>query len=268
MSKPISLIRRLACPIWVGGLVFASWSLLGCSDGGVADSIRVPASKRPDLSPQAQDGAIHIPVDQAYNIVAFRSGQEGMARGEAQAIEQQGAAIKAEASDGGSAWAEFQLGYCFDNITDKPLKGIVRFQLESTEITTSIKGRGADAASPTSTAGINLTAFIKNSAGVRLKDEPLAATTLLKGPSSSSRPYDLVFELDIAPMTGYYIVLSGRTDVKALAGQSASATLTVPKCTLDVRWNPQNANRTATADGENTTTSQPADIANAPASNS
>ncbi len=250
MTKPMSLFRRSGCSIRGSVLFLALCGLTGCGGSGTGDNIRVPASERPDLEPQTTTGSIQVPDKEAFNIVAFRSGQEGSARGEATPLEKVGAELNATASDGGSAWGEFQLGYCFDNIGDKPLKGVVRIQLDVTELSTSLEAGEVDPAASNSTASVNLTAFIKSSAGIRVKEESLVASTLLKGPSSAKRPYDLVFDLNMQPMSGYYIVLSGRAEVQAQEGQSVSASLRVPKCSVEVRWSPAEAHRAAAAEPE------------------
>ena len=105
------------------GVVVAAGLLAGCGGGGnVGMRVRKPASQRPDVDlAMASKGKLVIPGGGAFNLTSFKSGQMGAARGLSEAIGNDGARCRAEARDGGSAWGEYQLGYCFDNVTDVPL---------------------------------------------------------------------------------------------------------------------------------------------------
>lgn len=218
-------------------LVVGMALLSGCGgEGDEGMSVKKPATERPDVDQTtAAKGALTVPAHEAFNLTSFKSGQTGAARGESQALGNDGATCRAEARDGGSAWASFQLGYCFDNTAGLPLDAAVRLRLTANE-STSGQRAGADAVAVMTTAESTLTFFIKDTNGVVIKKEDLLSSSLEKGPDSLGTTHDLVFDARFEPNRGYYLVLAGRTDVKADASQSVAASLSVAQCSLEVEW--------------------------------
>ena len=225
-------------------------------------------SQRPDIDQaRASSGSLTIPTVQPFNVTSFKSGQDGEARGESRQVDANGADCRAEARDGGSAWADFQMGYCFDNATKSPLSAAVKLRLTVSEsgsvppaaagatgpagaqqpkvvadgkaqVPTTAQKSGISPEGPgtTTTAAVFLKFFIKDSYGVVLKEQPLVSDDMEKGPHAVSDVRDIVFDARFEPDRGYYIVLGGRTEVQAAPGQSVQAALNVTQCTMEIVW--------------------------------
>jgi len=254
--------------------------LAGCSGGGDVDmTVRKPASERTDINQaRAASGALSIPSAQPFNITSFKSGQEGAARGECKSTDGNGATCRADARDGGSAWGEFQLGYCFDNVAKVPLSAAVKLRLTVAESTSISRPSGeptasmpalqsgasanaggntpaanqrsaasAEAAGTPTTAKAFLKFFIKDTNGVLLKEQSLVAETLDRGPHSSHDTRDVVFDARFEPDRGYYLVIAGRAEVQSAAGQASQITLDVTPCTIEIVWQGTTAPAAASA---------------------
>ena len=210
--------------------------MASCNGNGGEINIRMSAVERPDLGREmASRGRLAIPADDAFNYPKFRSHQEGTtARGESKAVGRDGASCRAEVTGEGTAWGEFQLGYGFDNVTGKALDAVVSLKLSVKESVSHQEGdSGAD---ENATASGHLSFVVKDTNGVELKRDSLVANDLTKGPQSSTNRPELVFDVTFEPDRGYYLVLSGRADVKAYAGQTATVQLEVTDVSLEVRW--------------------------------
>jgi hypothetical protein len=214
-------------------------------------TIRRSAAQRPDIDkPLIGAGSLIIPSEKPFNILSFKSGQEADARGESRPVGQDGAACHAEARGGGSAWSEFQLGYCFDNAAGVGLQAAVKLRLTVTEarqLAAAAPGSSADSERPlaqapppaapaSAAASTNLLFFIKDTNGLILKQENILAADLDKGPLGSTNTYDLVFDGRFEPERGYYLVVAGQTKVQATADQAARSSLEVSQCSLEIIW--------------------------------
>jgi hypothetical protein len=218
--------------------VVAAGLLAGCGGGGnVGMRVRKPASQRPDVDLAiASKGKLVIPGGGAFNLTSFKSGQMGAARGLSEAIGNDGARCRAEARDGGSAWGEYQLGYCFDNVTDVPLDATVRLRLTVTE-STSTGEADEEEANSLATATGTLVFFIKDATtGLNVRKESLLSSDLEKGAASTHTPHDLVFDARFESGHGYYLVIAGRAEVKAAAARSVACSLDVARCSLEIAW--------------------------------
>jgi len=252
------LLRSSAAALLLAVLV------TGCANGGdVATSVRRPAGQRPDVDAKAATGTLAIPAGKAFNITSFKSGQEGNARGEAKAAGTDGAQCSAEASAGGTAWAEFQLGYCFDNTSGMPLHAAVTLHLtlaasqddkaaslSATPAASQSVGVSAPDSpavdSQTSTATTTLTYFVKDTNGMLLRQESLVAMDLERGPQSAKDEPTRVFDLQLPPDRGCYLVIAGHTDVRSGSRQTAAAGLEVQRCSLEIAWQPQPSGQPST----------------------
>lgn len=222
--------------------------IAGCgeSDGGMM--VKKPASERPDVDRAiAEKGALILPASQAYNYTSFNSGQIGAARGEAAAVGKDGSRCAAQAGDGGSAWGEFQLGYCFDNTSGTPLDAAVKLKLRLTQ-TQVVKGSAVDSSGVETTGKSSLRFFIKDSIGQTLKSEDLASSALNKGPQSVTTTHDIVFDARFEPNRGYYLILTGRTDAQAAAEANASISMDIQQAVFEIAWRPAET-KAASADG-------------------
>jgi hypothetical protein len=266
---PASSLRALVHGQPFLAAVLCAAMIAGCSGGSsVETTVRKPASQRPDIDQSlASSGSLVIPTAQAYNLTSFKSGQNGAARGECMPSGENGADCRAEARDGGAAWGDFQLGYCFDNVAKTPLSAAVKLRLliaESSAMslaapatgdataaqqsiaaagpagrapaTTQSSGNRSDRGTTTTTANTVLKFFIKDSNGLIVKEQSLVSDTMDKGPHSTSDTRDLVFDARFEPERGYYLFIAGRTDVQAAPGQSVHTALSVTQCTMEIVW--------------------------------
>ncbi len=221
----------------------------GCGDQQAGIRVRMPASQRPDMDAKmVARGALLIPQDKAFNYPKFRSGQEGpSARGQAEAIGNNGALCRAEVSGEGNAWGEFLLAYCFDNLTGKTLDAVIKARL--TIHRTVVHDTGdAEAVEPFN-ATADLSFFVEDaSMGQVLKQEKLITGEVSLGPHLSTTHRDLVFDVKFEPDRGYYLFLSGRAGVNAeRPGHTGSVLLEVKDVSFEIQW--QAAEASARAEG-------------------
>ncbi len=211
--------------------------LAGCGGGGqVGTSVRRPAAERPDVEQSvAASGAMALPADASFNITSFKSGQDGNARGEAKPVGNNGAACVADVQGNGSAWGEFQLGYCFDNTSGAPLNAKVKLHLNVNE-GNALQNSGAQPAAAKTTTANSLRFFIKDTNGVILKEETLVSGSMEKGPNTTGGKHDLFFGARFEPQRGYYLVIAGRTEAHSNNGASANTSLEVTECALEITW--------------------------------
>ncbi|MBI5762656.1 MAG: hypothetical protein HZA51_03940 [Planctomycetes bacterium] len=220
---------------------------LGCGEGDTTMVVKKPASERPDVDRAvAGKGSLVVPTAEAFNYSSFNSGQTGTARGEAALVGKDGARCAAQAGDGGSAWAEFQIGYTFDNTTGGPLDASVKLKLRLAQ-TQSTSGPSTDSHGIETTGKSALRFFIKDSVGLTIKAEDVATSTLMKGPTSHTDTHDIVFDARFEPDRGYYLVLAGRIDVQASGGGNATLAMDVQQAAMEIAWRPSEA-KTASAE--------------------
>ncbi|MCK6457130.1 MAG: hypothetical protein L6Q92_11445 [Phycisphaerae bacterium] len=226
---------------WVLSFVW----LAGC--GGATDvTVSRPASERPDVDAAVVSrGARRMPTDEALNLVTFTSGQGGDASGKSAAASNGTASASAQSGPGGSAWGAFQVGYCFDNASSKPLRAIIRLKAELAE-RARVSVEHAD-----NVAKVDLSFIVSDSNGSVLRREPLATREARAGPYDWAGTHEMAFEEMLEPGIGYYLFASGRVDAqvgKDSSGQ-ASASVELKRCELTIEWQPAAATtRTARAD--------------------
>lgn len=218
------------------GLAVAALAIGGCGQGGAITDLRMTADKRPDLNKQnAERGKISLPADEPFNYPQFRSGQEGpTAHGEAKAQGNNGAICRADVAEESSAWGEFQLGYCFDNMTGEALDAVLKINLTAT---TSASHKES---APTGQAKVDATGeivfFVKDSDGLILRQEQLLVTDLNRGQTSTTNRHALVFDARFEPDRGYYLVLAGRCEIDGAPAQSASLSVEVADVSFEINW--------------------------------
>ncbi len=223
-------IGRLACIVACAGLG-------ACGGGGTVETnVRLPASDRPDVTPTASSDAIRVPAGEAFNYPRFSSGQEGPdARGSAMAAGADGAVCFAEVNGEGKAWGAFQLGYAFDHQATSPSPCVVHVRLTAEEAGRSSRGEGAGA-DASADGAVNLVFFMKDSMGLTIKEESLVFSTLNRGPRDATTRHDFVFEADLQPERGYYVIVSGRVDASATQSATSRVDLKVSDVAMDIRW--------------------------------
>jgi hypothetical protein len=218
-----------------------------CSQDDVSTSVKRPAAQRPDIDKSlAAKGSLLLPASEEFNYTAFTSGQTGSARGESAAVSRDGARCAAQAGQGGTAWAEFQMGHCFDNTSGLPLDAVLRLRLKATE-SRSFQGSDADPTESGSTAAAALRFFIKDSNGQMLRNEDLLTSSLAQGPQSSTNSHDVVFDVRFEPDRGYYLIIAGRAECQAGSAKSTSVSIDVASASMDIRWRAAAAEPATTA---------------------
>src|SRR4030095_16193383 len=95
--------------------LWGMWAVSGCGQSeGISTDFKKPAVERTDIDLKSGKKPILIPAETAFNYNSFRSGQAGSGQGSATPKGKDGVLCKVHAENGGSAWAEFNLGYTFD----------------------------------------------------------------------------------------------------------------------------------------------------------
>jgi hypothetical protein len=217
-------------------LILVPTLIVGCGGGEAGMVVKKPAGERPDLDGTiTSKGTLAIPSGQPFNYANYASGQLGTARGESKAIGKDGARCGAQAGNGGSAWGEFQLGYCFDNASGGPLDASIKLTYRLAEAR-SLKGALSDARGVESSGKIALHFIIKDSNGQTLKSEELAMSSLVTGPISQTNSREIVFDARFEPDRGYYLVLSCRTDTQAADGADTDVSVEVQGVALEIAW--------------------------------
>jgi len=202
----------------------------------VATNVRLPAADRPDISPTSASRAIRVPAETPFNYPRFSSGQEGAeARGSAIAESGAGAVCSARSKGEGKAWGSFQLGYAFDHQSRTTSRCIVRVTLKAEETVATSLATG-EAAAKSADGKINLVFFMKDSMGLTIKEESLVSTAAGRGPSKAMTQHDFVFDAELQPERGYYVVVSGRVDASAKPGAESRVDLKVTDVAMEIRW--------------------------------
>lgn len=226
-------------------LTLAFAGLVGCGGGGTTAEVKLPEAERPDIdAAAASSGALSIPGTAEFNYAAFSSHQSGIGRGESKRSGPAGAMCRAECQTGGSAWGEFQFGYTFDNKTGKALDAVIKLRLKIAENNEAKSDIPADA--PGAPLASNaLSFFIKDSIGAELRNTNLLASTVTKGARSSVNQREEVFDVRFEPDRGYYLIVSGRSDVQADRAESLAASVEASDIAIEITWKPAAASTTS-----------------------
>lgn len=212
----------------------------GCGSGGAGagGDVRLPEALRQDIDPAvAARGSLSIPASAEFNFASFRSGQSGQGRGDARRIGAGGAVCRAECEPDGGAWGEFQLGYSFDNKTDRPLEATVKLRLKVAE-TNELKQAAPGSAEKSTIASTNLRFFIKDTFGIELKNQNLLASSMALGPKYHGKEQELIFDARFEPGRGYYLIIAGRAEVNSEQGGSVAVSVEVTDVTMEITWKP------------------------------
>ncbi len=238
--------------------VLASCCVFAGCDGGAADpSIRMVESARPDLDEAALAiGHRTIPADTSFNIAKFTSGQEGeRAAGKSGRLDKAGATCSAGVVGEGTAWGVFQLGYAFDNASSGPVAAKIRLKLSSATAASS-KSDSKDY-NDVPTGNLSLDFVVKDSVGVVLRQESLYAGDLGSGAADAKRVHDLTFEVKLSPGRGFYLVLTGRSEVTCKENHQAETSLSAENVEMRIDWKPEAASSASKESGVPVTSDAP-----------
>lgn len=221
--------------VLIGGCLSALGLSTGCG-GGSDFEIKVsrPAAERPDVTSNdaiVAKGTLRLPADQPFNMASHSSGQTGGGTGQSETKDTGSARASAKVEGTGSAFGEFQLGYCFDNTGAAPLAAVIRLK---TKCSHKLELSGAERAQAVSA----LTFFVKDSNGTTLHSEPLIHGEAQTRPHQWSGNEETVIETRFEPGMGYYIVIAGRASVDATMPQTVNADLELSNCEVTIEWRP------------------------------
>ena len=234
IMKSFNCIRcSVFLPVLLVAAIFA-----GCGESDSVVIVKKSPAERPDIDKAiTARGALSLPSAQAFNYVSYTSGQVGDSRGESAAVGKDGAHCSARAADGGSAWGEFQVGYCFDNMTGGPINGTVHLRFKQ-NTKQSAKAPLEDAKGNKTSNKSQTRFLIKDSTGITLKTEQLGDYSLDKGPQTGANSIDTSFDAHFESERGYYLVLIGRTDTQAVKTGSAEASIDIEGLSMEITWRP------------------------------
>lgn len=224
------LIGWVLCAGLAGGMVTAAG---GCGGDDFGTTVSLPAAQRHKLPDTLEPGTvIKLPSATPFNIHDKRwrgtPGPDGKANPSADATPKGTAHCKADGSNGGASSAEFQLGHCIDNPTDKAVRAELKMTIDY-EHACKAEGEGAKTVSTYS-----VKAFVKDTAGTVLQTMPLSVHTSDDGQVDWAGKERTITEITLQPGLGYYIVLAGRAEASSLAKTSSSASVNVKSFELQI----------------------------------
>lgn len=236
-------ITRTILVAYVGAA--ATW-WAGCSGSDFGTNVDLPREKHHRLPPTLKPGTvITLPAAQPFNVhdKLWNStpGQGGKAAPAADASANGTAFCKADGADGGSSFAEFQIGHCIDNDSGVPVEAELRMLIDYDQACQA-EGQGAKTAS-----NYAIKAFVKDTAGRIVRNLPLATHTSDDGQVHWSGAERTITDVTMQPGLGYYIVLAGRAEAGSQTGTSSSASITVKAFQLEIRCKPAPATAPASS---------------------
>ena len=221
---------RIACGV-LSALVLLTAALSGCGGDSFEIKVAKPANERPDFSDDiAAKGPLHMPSPTPFNLVSPSLRENGICDAQCGADPSGKAAASVEASDGGSGWAEFQVGYTFDLTGKQPIAAVVEVTVDMTQV---IEVSSLDLAN---TAKVNVILMVKDSNGTTLHSDTLLANNSESGARSWAARPTIAFDVKFAPDFGYYVVVAARIEAASAAGQKASARLEMKQCEMTISW--------------------------------
>jgi hypothetical protein len=211
---------------------------VGCSSsGGPAVTADLPASQRHKLKTIPAPGvALKLPAGEPFNVHDKRwgstPGPSGKANPVADAVAGGTAMCRADAENGGTSWAEFELGHALDNETGKPVAAELLMTLDY-EYDCRAAGGGAK-----TTGLFAIKAFVKGTDGKVLQTIPLAGHTSDDGPIHWSGSERTLTGFVLQPNLGYYLVVVGRADAGSHENASSMAQVKVKSLSMEITFKP------------------------------
>ncbi len=208
----------------------------GCSETDFGD-VRVPAEQQHVIKADAPVAPLNLPADHPFAIHIKKSSQnpgvDGRARGESNATPAGEALCLAEAGNGGSASAEFNIGHRIDNRSSAGQQvGIqVEFALKQS-VTASTQPAGD------TLANANLFLVVMDG-----RKQVLAKVAIVQGTSDQSagegstqdqRTLSVRFE----PQQSYDVMLYGKVNAGSAANQEAKARLEIGQLKMQLSFSP------------------------------
>ncbi|UCD29728.1 MAG: hypothetical protein JSV03_04385 [Planctomycetota bacterium] len=220
----------------LGGFMALCLMLIGCGGMDFGNEINVSAEQRHTIAADTPSGKpISLPADHAYNIHMKKSSQnpgaDGQARGESSATADGNAYCLAEASSGGSASAEFNIGHRIDNHTDAAQNVVVEINYELAQSVQASKQPDSDTLATT-----NLHLVVRDSRKRIPAKMALVNTTSDDAVADAQVKDQRSLTVRFEPGLSYDIMLYGKVDASGATGQKAAARLDIKnlkmKCTF------------------------------------
>lgn len=222
--------------------------LIGCGQDEFGMEIEIPDQDRMVVTHPVREGqTVRLP-DAPFNVHSRRSAQTpgatGQARGDSDAGADGKAACRAEASEGGSAWGEFQLGHALRNAGAAPVRMTVLLDLDY-----SLKASATPADAKDTLAGLTLKIFLKDTQGKVLHHEVLDSLSSDEASSQQSNRPQVAFEAVLLPEAAYDLVLAGRASARSEPGSEAAARIEVRQLRVELEFASTTEKRTAEGKG-------------------
>jgi len=231
--------RGIGCAIAAAVTGIGAWS--GCANDATEIKLSTPADLRPDVTEAtAARGPIRLPSPTAFNLTPFTSNESGTCTAKAKSTPDGSALANVEAKDGGSGWAEFQLGYTFDNTGSGPLHGLV-------ELSADFSQRAESSSDDPMNAGtVTVRFLIKDSNGTTLHNEALVESGTDAGPRKLSAQQTTMVDAEFQAELGYYVLLSARSAATSTKGNTATAGVEIKNCKMSISWLPVESRKATT----------------------
>ncbi|MBN1491705.1 MAG: hypothetical protein JXA69_17460 [Phycisphaerae bacterium] len=198
---------------------------LGCSGMDFGPPTRVPVDQRQAVDASAVGSSVSLPKDRAFNVHFKQSnqnpGSDGTARGSADADGAGTAACATEASNGGSAAGEFQIGHAMDSRAEVPVRAAVKLTFKLAQELDASPRSGSGMAT------LALTAFVRDSEGRIFPKFAVEALTSDEAAGRGSRSETREFAFTMEPGKSYQILLAGQVNVTTEADTRAMAQLEI-----------------------------------------
>ncbi len=204
-------------------------TLQGCGGGDdFGESVTIPQGHRDRLSAAFNGGApVTLPKDRSFNVADTQRHSQGAAAADSTADDSGRASCSADASRGGRAGAEFQIGHVLTHDGNTPLDVAVTFNVE---YRCSVRGDapGNDA------QPIALKAYIKDSNHRMLAKVMLAEGDSDRLPERWSGSQSPSFDLKLEPGLAYHLIVAGSVAVSGDGEHGLRAELEVTRVEIQI----------------------------------
>lgn len=239
------IVRALPAQLVVVAIVTIVISSAGCGGSDFGTTVDLPSDRHHKLLPTLKPGTvIKLPSARPFNVHDklwnATPGHEGKANPSADATAKGTAYCLADGADGGTSFAQFQVGHCIDNDSGKPIQAELRMRIDY-EHACQAEGKGAKTVS-----NYAVKVLVKDTAGKVQRNLPLAAHTSDDGRVRWTGTEQTITEVTMQPGLGYYIILAARADAASQKGTSSSASIKVKAFELEIRCKPVTKTKTKT----------------------
>jgi len=212
----LKLMTRHAC-------CFVVASLLGCgSSRDFGESVSLPQKSLARSAVAFSGGqVVALPADRPFNVADTQRHSEGAAHADSNASNSGQASCTADATEGGAASAEFQIGHVLTYDGASATKVSVTFDIDYRCMSNDHTPHGA--APP-----VGLKAFIKDSNHRLLGKVMLTDGNPDRLPDRWSGSQSPSFDITLEPGLAYHLIVAGRVEV---SGDDTSG----PRAELEVR---------------------------------